>query len=68
MEVAIGFAVGYYLGSMAQPLDFDEIKHAWQEIKKSEEAQALLSGGALIARQVLRHSVTTLLGEGLSRR
>lgn len=68
MEVVIGFMVGYYLGSITQPLDFAEINRAWQEIKKSEEAQAFMQGGAAIARQALRQSMSALLSEGTGRR
>lgn len=63
MEMAIGFIVGYLIGSRSGSLNLDEIRRAWAEISKSEEAQAFVSGGAQVALQVVRQGVSGVLGQ-----
>jgi len=41
-------------------LDLDEISQAWNEIKSSEEAQALVAGGADMALQVVQQGLGIL--------
>lgn len=57
MEVVIGFIIGYILGTQSGPLDLDEISQAWEDIRKSEEVQALIAGGADIALQVFKQEL-----------
>jgi hypothetical protein len=63
MGVVIGFIIGYWFGSSSAPLDFKEISEAWDGIKKSEEFQALLSGGSTMAKQLLENGTETLVAE-----
>jgi len=60
MGVIIGFIIGFFLGTKNGPLQFDEINKAWEDIKKSEEAQAIIAGGADIALQVMRQGIGIL--------
>lgn len=60
MGVIIGFIIGYILGTRSAPLDFEEISQAWEDIRKSEEAQALVSGGADMALQVIQQGLGIL--------
>ena len=57
MGVVIGFVIGYILGTKSGPLDLDEISQAWADIRNSEEAQALVAGGADMALQMFQQSL-----------
>lgn len=43
MGTLVGFALGYYLGSKAGPKGTEDLLKAWQEIKQSEDYQALVA-------------------------
>jgi hypothetical protein len=53
MGVFIGFVVGYLFGVSNNPIDLAEVSEAWQNIKQSEDFQALMAGGVMMARQAL---------------
>ena len=53
MGVFIGFVVGYLFGVSNGPIDLAEVSEAWQDIKQSEDFQALMAGGVMMARQAL---------------
>ncbi|MDX1523445.1 MAG: hypothetical protein R3264_17600 [Anaerolineae bacterium] len=57
MGVVIGFVIGFVLGSQVGPLDLDEISQAWDEIKSSEETQALVAGGSGIVLQMFQQGL-----------
>lgn len=68
MGVVIGFVIGYILGTKDGPLKLDEISRAWDDIKKSEEAQALVAGGADLALQMLQQGLGIFLGQAKIKR
>jgi hypothetical protein len=54
MDVAIGLIVGYLVGTKAGRLDFNEMRQAWDKIKRSEEAQDFVAGTADIGLQLFK--------------
>lgn len=60
MGIVIGFIIGYILGTKSGPLDIDKITQAWDEIKSSEEAQAIVAGGASMALQMFQQGLGIL--------
>jgi hypothetical protein len=60
MGVIIGFIIGYIVGTKSSPVDYEEIRRAWDEIKSSKEAQALVAGSADIALQTIQQSLGIL--------
>jgi len=62
MDVAIGLVVGYLVGTKAGRLDFNEMRQAWDKIKRSEEAQDLVAGTADIGFQLFRRGFHMLMG------
>jgi len=67
MGVFIGFIIGYIIGTKSGPLDLDEIGQAWNEIKSSEELQAVVAGGADMALQMLKQGIGILSQVALKR-
>jgi hypothetical protein len=63
MGVFIGFVVGYLFGVSNGPIDLEEISEAWQEIKQSEDFQAFMAGGAMMARQALDSGASAVAEE-----
>jgi hypothetical protein len=68
MGLVIGFIIGYILGSQTGPLNLDEISQAWGDIKQSEEAQDLVSGGANMVLQMLQQTIGAFMGQAAARR
>jgi hypothetical protein len=60
MGVIVGFIIGYILGTRNGPLDLDEINEAWEDIRNSEEAQAVVAGGADIVLQMIQKGLGIL--------
>lgn len=67
MSVVAGFVIGYVLGRRFGPLDSGQVNQAWDKIKKSEEVQDIVTGGAMMVSQVLQERVKSLASKMTSK-
>jgi hypothetical protein len=54
MGAIVGVVIGYALGTRAGEEGWEELRDAWKTITSSEEVRDIVSGGFLMARQLLQ--------------
>ncbi|MGI9018469.1 MAG: hypothetical protein ACR2HR_15440 [Euzebya sp.] len=59
MGVLVGFAVGYYLGTRSGALSVEELVQSFNDIRKSEEFQALQGSASAMVSQVMSGAMDT---------